>query len=132
MRASIYSIPVPCCLARPISKSFMMLTCKNNISNQRNNAISPLDRLLCTRLLEKACPFIRIKKLSFEVWSEVWIGEVRRVVLFHERNICGLLAALPVLPEPLGSKAWNGIDAPMHKYPELCLIIPVWQWPLIK
>lgn len=88
--------------------------------------------LLGSRLFEKTSPLYWAVKLCFKLRRKVWICEIWRVVLLHKVNNARQSPLLPVVPKPLGRKAWNWENSPVYEDSEFCIVIPIRQGSGIK
>lgn len=77
------------------------------------------------RSLKDLGPFVRVVELCSEVRSEVSIGEVRRIVLFHELHHLRVgWYTLPPIPEPFRGETGNGEYAPVNEDSQFAFVVP--------
>ena len=116
--------------AWPVGKPVVMFGGQHEIFSSRScHKLSP------GGCIEKECCQLRSKLMVFKIW---WIMFGHKIYYFHVSWIVWV-SPIPLKPEPLKYlstkvvKTWpnyftgNGRDTvgpPVHKYPNLCLIIP--------
>ena len=80
--------------------------------------------ILCPRRFDYVSPVIRIIELSSELRCKIGICKSGRIVPLHEVHKCFVFFRLPVIPEPLGSKARDREYTPVNEDAKLRLIVP--------